>query len=562
MFANYCDPGVPPYRDNPFIEALPPILSETDTMQALQQLPLFREADRELPTHLRLHLVQDALRLQFFAPLPTHLRIEQRLSRTIRGGYVRRNPLERGFYHTLNNNVDELANTLKQPGQTWSPSLGFYTAGVPGVGKTETFRRILALYPQVIEHRAYKDRSFCFRQVTHLMLQCPSDASTRSLCVNFLQAMDRVLDTNYWTQYSKRSDKTSKMVFMPEMSRVAGLHGLGVLVIDEIQRLSLAASGGAAEMLNFFAQLVDTIGVPVVLIGTIKALPILAAQFHQARRAADQGDLIWDRMSNDSGADGDGEWRLLTDYLWKYQYTRRFTPLTEELRNVLYEETAGITDLAVKVFMFAQCYTMAEGDEKITAAVIRNVARTNLRMAQPALSAIRRGDSRGLVDYEDMHPQLLRRFLKEYSSCDRIEVVGVAARGGTETHAWSEAEHHNHGQVGGTATEEEKAANEQQTANHEEKKETTTVRSENSSKRHHSDTRAIATDHTNSKSNHKGKKKQDLKTGLLGLVTDGEKGKLSSYDALSRANYISRRGEYNDDGHCEAEGVVNDDGRE
>jgi len=54
------------------------------------------------------------------------------------------------------------------------------------------------------------------------------------------------------------------------MARVAAIHGVGVLVIDEINRLSGSSSGGAASMLSFFVQLTNSLGIPVVLVGTYK----------------------------------------------------------------------------------------------------------------------------------------------------------------------------------------------------------------------------------------------------------------------------------------------------
>ncbi len=78
---------------------------------------------------------------------------------------------------------------------------------------------------------------------------------------------------------------------MPRMAQLAMNHSLGLLVIDEIQHLSLAKSGGSEKMLNFFVNLVNTIGVPVVLIGTMKALSVLQSEFRQARRGSGQGDM-------------------------------------------------------------------------------------------------------------------------------------------------------------------------------------------------------------------------------------------------------------------------------
>ncbi len=63
-----------------------------------------------------------------------------------------------------------------------------------------------------------------------------------------------------------------------------------MLIIDEIQSLSLAKSGGGAEkMLNFFMTLINTIGVPVVLIGTNKAMSVLHLNFDK------QGGGEWSR---------------------------------------------------------------------------------------------------------------------------------------------------------------------------------------------------------------------------------------------------------------------------
>src|SRR5262249_41771200 len=137
---------------------------------------------------------------------------------------------------------------------------------------------------------------------------------------------------------------------LSDMALVAANHLLGVLVIDEIQRLSSARSGGADRMLNFFVQLVNMIGVPVVLIGNYKALSVLSGDFSQMRRGTGQGDLIWDRMARDE------QWQFFVESLWRLQYTQQVCRLEEDpsLVDVLYDETQGITDLAVKAYLFAQ----------------------------------------------------------------------------------------------------------------------------------------------------------------------------------------------------------------
>lgn len=62
---------------------------------------------------------------------------------------------------------------------------------------------------------------------------------------------------------------------MTVMNQVARNCALGILVIDEIQHLSLARSGGSEKMLNFFVNLINNVGVPVILVGTPKAVKVL-----------------------------------------------------------------------------------------------------------------------------------------------------------------------------------------------------------------------------------------------------------------------------------------------
>ena len=368
---------IPGYRSNPLIEALPPIWTATETISQLRYEPEYDETVRQLPTELRLHLLHDTL--QFFEPMPVHVELEQRLSRLIRAGYQGRNPLQRGFRHQMN-----LRLQREQQVRQHTRSQGFTLLGMSGVGKTTALESILALYPQIVMHQAYHDQPFSHLQVVWLKLDCPHDGSIRGLCLNFFQAMDGLLETRYYRYHA--------------MARVNAVHSLGVLVIDEIQHLSEARSGGAAKMLNFFVHLVNTIGMPVILVGTPKAQAIVGGEFRQARRGAGQGDLVWNRMEQDV------MWDLFLQALWRYQFTRHVVPLTPQLSQALYDVTQGITDLAVKVYMLAQIRAMTTGRERLTPTLIQSVATDSLRLAQPMLAALRSGDPMKLAQFEDIQP--------------------------------------------------------------------------------------------------------------------------------------------------------------
>jgi hypothetical protein len=416
--AAYLPQQIVGYRGNPFIEALPPIMAEDEVMENLARYPPYDDSERLMSPELKLHIIQSAL--QFFAPLPIHLDLERRFSRMIRAGYQMRNPLRRGFWCDADAKVRSLTpSTSVMPNCARALPLGFTIIGFPGVGKTTSVEAVLSLYPQVILHKEYAGRNFTHTQIVWLKMECPFDGSIKGLCLNFFQTVDAIIGTQYHQNYATGRRTLDEL--LPYVARVAAAHGIGVLVLDEIQNLSEAKSGGACKMLNFFVQLSNTIGIPVVLVGTYKAKAVLGGEFRQIRRGTGQGDLVWDRMEEGVWIDetdetsGPGVWQLFLESLWTYQYLRTPCPLTAELGHVLYEETQGITDFAVKIYMLAQIRAITVdpgGEERLTANIIRSVARDSLRQAQKVLGALRRGDMRSLSNVEDVHPIKIDSYIK------------------------------------------------------------------------------------------------------------------------------------------------------
>jgi hypothetical protein len=399
VHAIYRETNISDYKNNPLIEALPSVLTAEQAVSRLAYYPQYDETLRHAPDHIRYHLIQNGLR--FFAPLDVHVDLERRFSCLIRVGYVSRNPLSAAFWKELDVRFAELDQYWNQyeprQRQLSSTTPGFNIIGLSGIGKSASVLRVLSLYPQVIHHNRYREQNFTYSQIVWLKLDCPFDGSIKGLCNGFFQMVDDLLGTNHRKDYGKRVSIDELLI---NMATVAATHCLGVLVIDEIQRLSMAKSGGAERMLNFFVELVNTIGVPVVLTGNYKALPILSGDFSQMRRGTGQGDLIWDRMVKDD------QWQLFIESLWRFQLTKKTCSLETDsaLSETLYDETQGITDFAIKIYMLAQERAIDSKKEVVTAATLRSISKDKFRIPRAVIKALKTGDKRVLRQYEDLYP--------------------------------------------------------------------------------------------------------------------------------------------------------------
>lgn len=419
--AIYLDSEIPSYKGNPLIEALPPVFNNEEAADYLSFYPKIVKDALNAPDEMRYHLLQNSLK--FFSALDVHLDLERRISCVIRVGYADRNPLKVSSWNHIDKAVRQLRGRLRtQYGvldQEYKSTgaVGFNIVGISGIGKTQTVERILKLYPQVIIHSHYNGQNFTHIQLAWLKLDCPFDGSTRGLCYSFFISVDNLLGTEYYEQYAKRARSVDEM--LPHMARIAANHFIGVLVIDEIQRLNKASSGGAEKMLDFFVQLVNTIGVPIILIGTFKALAVLSTTISQMRRGSGQGDLIWDRMQFDE------QWQLFMEDLWNYQYVKE--PILEKNRplinEALYEESQGITDLAIKLFMFAQELAISSKVETLSSSIIRSAALQKFNLLQPALKALKTKNVAALNAFEDAYPHYLRQLTSD--DLRRMDLEGV-----------------------------------------------------------------------------------------------------------------------------------------
>lgn len=396
--ATYKQQEIEEYSYNPFIEALPNIFMANDVVDKFTVLPEISDKDRNMPENLRYHIIKRAK--TFIQPLPIHIKIERKLSSLIRRGYLSRNPVDKSFLQSLRilnglddrsikeNSIQDELNNIRSTADSIS------IIGISGIGKTTAIERLLLMYPQVIKHFEYNGTNLTRTQIVWLKIDCPYDGNLSTLCKSFFTAIDDILGTRYLEKFGYSNRITSTM--MINMTKLAWRYGIGVLVIDEIQHL-LNAKNDMEEMLNFFVTLTNTVGIPTVLIGTSKAQKLFKGNFRQARRAASEGAVMWDRMKKDSE-----EWNFFMESIWEFQGLKKIAKLTDKLIDVFYDECQGITAVAVNLFLLAQERALQDGKEEITVGIIRETAKNDLQIIKPMIKALRNNNLSEIMRYEDI----------------------------------------------------------------------------------------------------------------------------------------------------------------
>lgn len=430
---------LPEYANNPFISRLPPIRSLRDIQSGLNRPPLHSEADRMMAPEYRIHACQRLI--HYSQPTVAARDVGLKIDIMIHQGYLGRNPVSSDWMRFANACAGEEQTQFakdkartRERDLTGSTALGdlapmkdtsmsLLIAGPPGTGKTHAMKATLAHYQQVIFHEI----PIQVAQITWLRVECPPDGSLVSLCRYFFAAVDTTLrQAGFVSDLEKQYRSKPLSILLPGMARVANLHAIGILVIDEIQHVGINRKDGNA-LLNFLVTLRNSIGIPMLMIGTMSAVIILQRTFRDARRGDGLGSVLFERMprapSEPGGQIGNGsasaskdeptpiyglQFQDFVTRMFRWQYTNTPTELSVEIMNAFYEETQGVTDLVVKLFVLCQIHLMMftsahpGNKEIITADLIHQIAKKSFNTVKPFIDALRNNDMKALQNFEDL----------------------------------------------------------------------------------------------------------------------------------------------------------------
>lgn len=306
--ADYSNNFPAEYQGNPYIEALLDMMDVSEFYQQAIFLKPFDHTYRNEPAHFRnVKLVET---YKYVVPNEHYYRLYKTLWRMLFSTYTDRNSFDT---ESVTEHYSKLLHKQKMDA-VWTGTTGesLLITAPSGFGKTMMVRRTLASLTQVIDHTEYNGKKFKQPQILWIYLKIPSNANRKSLCHIFLEEIDKCAGTDY---AMKTPMSTQIGNYERLFKTIIETYKVGLLVVDELQNLSVSKAGGDQEFLNFFSALSEQWRLGVVLVGTPNIIPTLEKTFTAGRRLTSGGDIHLDRYAKD-----DSTWKDMITTLWPYQY--------------------------------------------------------------------------------------------------------------------------------------------------------------------------------------------------------------------------------------------------
>ena len=341
-----------------FSEMLPKMLFGDELKTALEVLPEYNEAFRELDAGARLLKLSDIYKI--FIPNDMAYEIYHKLYSMVSVSMQRKGTAE----------SVRLLNSAKRGNEYKGVATGMTSAtciGVSGIGKTSCLQAASSLCGGTIEtNLPYQ------KLVPVLEVSCPFNCSFRSLCSQILAKLDECLGTDYYQKSLKRSINAEQVMQM--VCNLANIH-IGVLVIDEIQMIIENKSG--TQLYRMILQLINSSNICVLMCGTPECVPFFEQNPQMARRMAglQYGPMMYDV-----------HFKKFCQTVFSYQYTKNKTELTDGIIEWLYEHSGAIPGTVTALIYSAQEISVLNGREKLDIASLNEAYEKRMKMLHSYIS--------------------------------------------------------------------------------------------------------------------------------------------------------------------------------
>lgn len=376
----YKTSGDPEIDSNPLLAHLP---GEPETeKECYSRLLLklhFKEEERFASKALRRRRIRQLNR--FFVPIdPTYCRALTTISTNFYESAIHRNPMTAEGQAQLHGRG---SHTTFKPGIC-------LISGRSGMGKSTLVDRVLSsLGNHVTRHSCFQGVPFPETQILYLRRNIPPNCTPARLARTFGTYVDKLVEAPMYAEAFRalRTVGGGQDVYLAAIDRITSAHHVGAIVLDEIQNL-LGSGAQRERVIELLVNLREEGGLPIILVGTPKALKLLEGDFAPARRLAEGGYFELARAT---------EWEDPIFYgtcrqAWQYQWLKEPKQFSEEICKTLYLYSQGINGVMLTLLQNAQLLALDEDLETVDEALIKRAFEERMKPLHAAIRGMQGGD--------------------------------------------------------------------------------------------------------------------------------------------------------------------------
>lgn len=342
---------------NNILNYLPEMKSGKNLISELSVLPLYDESIRSQNQATRLIGLSDLYNVYIPSQMSVEIYSKLYLSllRSLQNKMSKNAVIQRNINHKSMHN--HICSNVIGNADSWLIS------GCSGIGKSVAISRAIDL---ITVNGIIETQNPYTKIIPCLVVQCPFDSSVKGLLLEILRKTDEMLNSTYYQSALKGRVTTDMLI--GTISQVAINH-IGLLIVDEIQNVVNSKNG--KSLVGMLTQLINSSGISICMVGTPESTPFFEEALHLARRslglrymALEYNQYFYD----------------FCNALFKYQYTREKTELTESIVKWLYDHSSGIISVIVSLLHDSQEIAILNGTEKIDIDVLNQAYKKRLAM--------------------------------------------------------------------------------------------------------------------------------------------------------------------------------------
>lgn len=239
---------------------------------------------------------------------------------------------------------------------------GFTLLGYSGCGKSTTIDTLTSHYPQCIVHKTDRGE---ITQILYLTVSCLPNSNFRALYTAIGKAIDQAL--GIYTYEPLLSKSRNLGVAQQKVVDLIEAFNIGVIIFDEIQLIDFYSQKEAS--FESLMTIANQTKVAIAVVGTEDGYQKMFTQLRTSRR-------LGRTIPASVYCQNKKYVNFLLNKLCPYQLISQPFTITDEIFNAFYDETHGIVDQLVSLFISVQDeYLSVDNKKPIDASYIIRVSK-------------------------------------------------------------------------------------------------------------------------------------------------------------------------------------------